>query len=263
MLSVVVLGYMAVLDHMFTNKITQFLHQMVAAVLAFNTFFNYAAAVLQDPGFATSTPPPGRDGNGRVLQGAFEDYRFCHQCNKPKPPRAHHCSTCRRCVMGMDHHCPFIANCVGASNLRNFLLFLFWVLVGAVYTVVMSGFLVFKNAMNMRQPLWRNKKTGQLLLDILLALEVYVDTVPWWVVVAWLLIATAAGGIIGVGILFYTQVQQVLTGESYIQSLKKKPVATKKSRMELLQHIFGKDHPITWVLPRWGSPSGTFTQKSL
>ena len=37
----------------------------------------------------SSTPPPS-----------------CGQCNfSYKPPRAHHCSICRRCVMKMDHHC--------------------------------------------------------------------------------------------------------------------------------------------------------------
>jgi ribosomal protein L40E len=29
---------------------------------------------------------------------------FCGKCSSYRPPRAHHCSMCNRCVMRMDHH---------------------------------------------------------------------------------------------------------------------------------------------------------------
>ena len=29
----------------------------------------------------------------------------CTSCLKPKPPRSHHCSICKRCYQKMDHHC--------------------------------------------------------------------------------------------------------------------------------------------------------------
>jgi hypothetical protein len=35
----------------------------------------------------------------------------------------------------MDHHCPFLNNCVGRGNVRPFLLFLFWVVVGMLYAL--------------------------------------------------------------------------------------------------------------------------------
>lgn len=63
-------------------------------------------------------------------------WRYCSECNLPKPPRAHHCSVCGCCVLNMDHHCPWVASCVGLANYRYFVLFMFWVCVGSLYYLV-------------------------------------------------------------------------------------------------------------------------------
>lgn len=46
--------------------------------------------------------------------------RYCGICNTPKPPRCHHCSECARCILKMDHHCPWFNNCVGWGNYKFF-----------------------------------------------------------------------------------------------------------------------------------------------
>ncbi|CAG8433972.1 2558_t:CDS:2 [Diversispora eburnea] len=51
----------------------------------------------------------------------------------PKPERAHHCSVCKKCVLKFDHHCPWIANCVGHYNHRYFVLFMTYLVIGCFY----------------------------------------------------------------------------------------------------------------------------------
>lgn len=73
-----------------------------------NLLFNYLRCVLMCPG------RPGKDEPMRDEQSEDECprsdhiWRWCSKCNAAKPPRAHHCSVCRRCVLKMDHHCPWV-----------------------------------------------------------------------------------------------------------------------------------------------------------
>ncbi|KAI8813871.1 DHHC palmitoyltransferase-domain-containing protein [Cladochytrium replicatum] len=64
--------------------------------------------------------------------------KLCKKCQKPKPERAHHCSICNTCVLKMDHHCPWMANCVGHNNHRYFYLFLFYLTLGCFYYMLTS-----------------------------------------------------------------------------------------------------------------------------
>ena len=52
--------------------------------------------------------------------------KYCLICHLFKPERCHHCSTCQRCVLGMDHHCPWLATCIGYFNRKFFMLTLIW-----------------------------------------------------------------------------------------------------------------------------------------
>jgi hypothetical protein len=72
-----------------------------------------------------------------ALVSIFSDGLSPCRCKKPKPPNTHHCRICGKCVVDMDHHCPFLNNCVGRSNLKYFLLFLFWVTIAMVYALTM------------------------------------------------------------------------------------------------------------------------------
>lgn len=57
--------------------------------LLINTLFHYWMAFVTKPGF-----PPA----GFLIEEAVS---ICKHCIAPKPPRTHHCSVCRRCVLKM------------------------------------------------------------------------------------------------------------------------------------------------------------------
>ncbi|KAJ2078181.1 Palmitoyltransferase [Coemansia sp. RSA 988] len=97
-------------------------------VLLHLLYYNYYLAVTVEPGHVPLGWEPPRDGaNVYELKRDTLKPRYCRICKGFKPPRTHHCADCDRCVLKMDHHCPWIGSCVGFWNQGHFLRFVYMV----------------------------------------------------------------------------------------------------------------------------------------
>lgn len=90
--------------------------------------WSYIMSVVTDPGTTpkdfepTQSDFPQENLNEDDLKHA--KVTICKICNTKRPPRTHHCQHCDRCVLRRDHHCPWVANCVGFYNHRYFIQFI-------------------------------------------------------------------------------------------------------------------------------------------
>ncbi|KAG8969174.1 palmitoyltransferase for Vac8p [Tulasnella sp. 419] len=85
----------------------------------------------QDRGRKQDDRSFGWTGNG--------ERRWCQKCWAPKPERCHHCSVCGRCVLKMDHHCPWLASkCIGHRTYASFVHFLLASTLLSIYGVFIT-----------------------------------------------------------------------------------------------------------------------------
>jgi palmitoyltransferase len=86
------------------SSFNAFLNQAIFITLSALTSFNFFMAAYLGPNYLPFGWRPKNKKDEQFLQ-------MCAICpNTFKAPRAHHCRKCERCVVKMDHHCPYISN---------------------------------------------------------------------------------------------------------------------------------------------------------
>jgi len=116
------------------------LHVLLFTSLTMLALICHSRAQFTDPGAVTwdQIPPPPVYTTNDPMQPPPVPPRVCRRCKTLKPFKAHHCSSCRRCIVRMDHHCPWVNNCVAMFNQKYFLLFLIYTATSCLY----AGFLL-------------------------------------------------------------------------------------------------------------------------
>ena len=120
------------------HQIFYFIFKFIISLELFLTLFNFSLAIIIKPGsvsdlkkskyYKTHNPYYSEKllFPSSIINKNYDiTWKICKYCNEIKPLRTHHCSLCGICVIKMDHHCPWINNCIGQNNQRYFLLFLF------------------------------------------------------------------------------------------------------------------------------------------
>ncbi|CAA7262980.1 unnamed protein product [Cyclocybe aegerita] len=126
------------------------IHLLVTYTLTFMALSSLIVCVARDPGPANAPPSrlEGASGEGEEIgltEALMPDHdfsspaRWCRKCWAPKGERTHHCSICGRCVLKMDHHCPWIgAKCIGHRTYPAFVHFLCSVSFLSLYVATLS-----------------------------------------------------------------------------------------------------------------------------
>mmetsp|Transcript_2076 Transcript_2076/g.4774 ORF Transcript_2076/g.4774 Transcript_2076/m.4774 type:complete len:257 (-) Transcript_2076:33-803(-) len=157
---------------------------------------------------------------------------LCLRCYAVKGPRVHHCSICSRCIMRMDHHCPWVNNCVGYYNQKHFILFLLYTELGCIYTFILLGIRATYcpfHADSAVCEIPRKELSVQLFLGIF---AFFIN-----LVFAMFL-----------GAMLQDQLYCVMNNTSGIDLLKKTPIE-KRPLKQSLEEVFGGRLSISWFIP--------------
>lgn len=207
---------------------------VVFNLIIFAVIVAHARSVLTDPGMVPlpSTNLDFSDLNSGQKSIKDNGWTVCMKCETYRPPRAHHCRVCRRCVRRMDHHCPWINNCVGEFNQKYFIQFLFYVGMACLYSIslVAASWIVQPNN-NI------NDTHNQRVIHSCI-----------------LIIESLLFGLFVIAI-GCDQMQAILGDETAVEQVKKQgSFRGHASKYFLLSEVFGKGPAILWLCPFQSQP---------
>ncbi|CAJ1061403.1 palmitoyltransferase ZDHHC3-A isoform X1 [Xyrichtys novacula] len=198
--------------------------------LAFLALASHLRAMCTDPGAVPKGNATKEYIESLQLKPGQVVYK-CPKCSSIKPDRAHHCSVCKRCIRKMDHHCPWVNNCVGENNQKYFVLFTMYIALISLHALVMVVF----HFLNCFEDDWTKCSTfsppATVILLILLCFEGLL-----------FLIFTS--------VMFGTQVHSICTDETGIERLKGETGKWGKVPCrEAMQVAFGGPFSLSWCSP--------------
>ncbi|XP_054450484.1 palmitoyltransferase ZDHHC3 isoform X1 [Pteronotus mesoamericanus] len=199
-------------------------------LLAFLALASHCRAMLTDPGAVPKGNATKEFIESLQLKPGQVVYK-CPKCCSIKPDRAHHCSVCKRCIRKMDHHCPWVNNCVGENNQKYFVLFTMYIALISLHALIMVGF----HFLHCFEEDWTKcsyfSPPTTVILLILLCFEGLL-----------FLIFTS--------VMFGTQVHSICTDETGIERLKRKHQPREhRGSWKTVKETFGGNFSLNWFNP--------------
>ncbi|XP_075412064.1 palmitoyltransferase ZDHHC3 isoform X1 [Tenrec ecaudatus] len=238
------------------------LNGIVFNLLAFLALASHCRAMLTDPGAVPKGNATKEFIESLQLKPGQVVYK-CPKCCSIKPDRAHHCSVCKRCIRKMDHHCPWVNNCVGESNQKYFVLFTMYIALVSLHALIMVGF----HFLHCFEEDWTNLLQdygvpGEGAADPLLSpqenkqapkvrsAECSSFSPPTTVILLILLCFEGLLFLIFTAVMFGTQVHSICTDETGIEQLKKEERRwAKKTKWMNMKAVFGHPFSLGWASP--------------
>jgi len=188
------------------------LHVVLFNTVIFLLFLSHARAVLSDPGIV---PLPKH----RI------DFSDSHSEGGRIAPK----EDWTICTRRMDHHCPWINNCVGEKNQKYFIQFLIYVGLLSSYAIALVAWSWYSDCLDCPKDI--RLKQSRILHSVLLIMES--------VLFGMFVIAIACD-----------QFEAIFTDETLVEQAKKQgPFRPRKPRLALLAEVCGRGHPLLWFFP--------------
>ena len=100
----------------------------ISSILFLLCIYTMLKCGCTDPGILPKQRPPNYKINKEKIKTRIGGHviilNYCYTCHIYRPPRTSHCSRCDNCVERFDHHCLWLANCIGKRNYKYFYILL-------------------------------------------------------------------------------------------------------------------------------------------
>ena len=204
---------------------------------------------LQQGGAKVSQNGTTEEKSGYKVVYPYFAWKPCIICQKPRPPRTHHCPLCGTCVLKRDHHCFFAGTCIGLRNQRHFVVFSFWASLGTTYCFVHSTVYLFTYLiphttywdafLPFTLVRWVFGYTPSLFLILIL---LYYSVIWFWL--------TSMAFV-------YEQTKCILQGMTSFEKDNSVKLTNIAGREERIKAVFGDHWKWNFILPlHWGYPPG-------
>ncbi|XP_040135893.1 palmitoyltransferase ZDHHC7 isoform X2 [Ictidomys tridecemlineatus] len=140
-------------------------------------------------------------------------------------------SICKRCIRKMDHHCPWVNNCVGEKNQRFFVLFTMYIALSSVHALILCG-LQFISCVRGQ---WTECSGFSPPVTVALVTFLCLEGLLFFTFTA---------------VMFGTQIHSICNDETEIERLKsEKPTWERRLRWEGMKSVFGGPPSLLWMNP--------------